>query len=272
MGEAPDMPDAAGGRAGLPRGFTLVELLVVIAILALLLSILSPALSRAKRLTRIGVCGSNLRQVVQGFGAYASQSRGCLPPAGRFYNSQQMRYAHYWTEGYPSSATAPVMHGWQNFGQLSQMRLLDPQGRVWFCPLQVGEGLTWPDGSDRHSNNVPGINSSLPKNNVLLDDAKPLTWTFARAGYHRRVLGETSRTHSLQYSLIGARSFLADSFSVPSQVAVSHGDSVNVGYGGGQVVLKTLDPTKPLLGDVSNVYDGSVSNPILAEIWKSFDH
>ncbi len=93
-------------------GFTLVELLVVIAILALLLSILTPTLGRAKRLTQMSVCGSNLRQVTQGFGAYSSQSRGCLPPAGRFYNSQQMRYAHYWTEGYPSSATTPLMHGW----------------------------------------------------------------------------------------------------------------------------------------------------------------
>ncbi len=85
------MKNAATRRGG----FTLVELLVVIAILALLLSILTPTLGRAKRLTRISVCGSNLRQVTQGFGAYSSQSRGFLPPAGRFYNSQQMRYAHY---------------------------------------------------------------------------------------------------------------------------------------------------------------------------------
>ncbi len=50
-------------KEGLAKGFTLIELLVVISIIALLLSILVPALSRVKRLAREVVDISNLRQI-----------------------------------------------------------------------------------------------------------------------------------------------------------------------------------------------------------------
>jgi len=66
-----------GGR----RAFTLVELLVVIGIIALLISILLPALNRAREQARTVACASNMRQVYTAAEMYASQFKGFLLPA-----------------------------------------------------------------------------------------------------------------------------------------------------------------------------------------------
>lgn len=67
-------------RAGMKQGFSLVELLVVIGIIAMLISILLPALARARQQAEMVECRSNMRQVGLYLLGYANQWKGAMFP------------------------------------------------------------------------------------------------------------------------------------------------------------------------------------------------
>jgi prepilin-type N-terminal cleavage/methylation domain-containing protein/prepilin-type processing-associated H-X9-DG protein len=64
------------------RAFTLIELLIVVAIIAILISILLPALSRSRQIGRSAKCLANLHSLSAAVQMYADNNDGRLPTGG----------------------------------------------------------------------------------------------------------------------------------------------------------------------------------------------
>jgi prepilin-type N-terminal cleavage/methylation domain-containing protein/prepilin-type processing-associated H-X9-DG protein len=74
-------------------GFTLVELLVVIGIIALLISVLLPALQKARQQANLIYCSSNLRNIGNLVHEYAAENNGILPYSQGLYDPENVSSA-----------------------------------------------------------------------------------------------------------------------------------------------------------------------------------
>src|SRR6266496_3097254 len=90
---APVHPTPSRWKDRRQAGFTLIELLVVLGVIALLASLILPALAMAKSSAQTAKCKSNIRQVGLGLKIYTDQE-GELPP---FHDCMARSGTNWWS-------------------------------------------------------------------------------------------------------------------------------------------------------------------------------
>ncbi len=234
------------------HAFTLIELLVVVAIIALLVSILVPALSEARERAKSSGCMNNQHQFALALTYYAYNNNELFPWNPVSLNASLTSYAYGGGVGWMGLG---LLYG-RDHEPVGDGYLNDP--RFLYCPSQRAEGFTYPYGWETW----------------FADPA----WGIRMAGYAYRVFGQLApgipgeyiewlnnlRQSQIRGQLAMSADMFVDAWPVPEAMDVwPHLDPylINVAYADGHAATVHVG---------LDIYQHSVDLPWVARIRDRF--
>ena len=114
-------------------GFTLVEILVIIGIISILLGLLVPAVSTARKNARKAKCANNMEQMKRFLDSYTSEWNGLMPQIAYGAGNTKIN----WME-----IIYPEWGGWVGYHQIDVVnRTTKDLPEIYQCPSATGSAL-----------------------------------------------------------------------------------------------------------------------------------
>lgn len=172
------------------KGFTLIELLVVIAIIALLMSILMPALTRVKDQAKNSVCMSNLHQFAIVWKMYLDENKNKFPENNEdwvFFTESLWKDENLLLCPYASKLKIPATrddirggphHAWSD--SYNGRRVICSYGLNQYCSSDAAGGRDWneliPNATIAQASRVPLMLDSSRYANTPQEHDIPPEW------------------------------------------------------------------------------------------------
>ena len=219
------------------RAFTLIELLVVFGLLALLVSILLPSLTSARRQAQAVVCRSNIRQVIIANGYYRDEHDDVYCPGASDFQSNLERW-----HGLRDDASEPFE---SSRGPL--VPYLGVDGGIRQCPSFPAEEIALESGGFERGNGGYGYNNRFVGVQFVESTTGAYEVTDDRAGAKTSRIRRPAETIMFTDSAFAQSAMIEYSFAEPRfhpeyptvradpSIHFRHGVLANVGWCDGHV-------------------------------------